>query len=170
MNFSLNDPFILKESTRPYYDHIHTFLVQSDVNYAQKWWRQKKWKKIWKQPLSLFSNHSHFSHLRNYLHILYHSLRLDNYYDGASCRPLCVNVLGPIHHHWGYESPACVAAELHRDWAFTVLDFLFHSSGSPPTDDLWDSLVICKICLVVIENVRRRDPLQGCFQVREEGR
>ena len=53
--------------------------------------------------------------------------------------------------------------------AFTVLDFLLHSSGSPPTDDVRDSRVICKMCLVVIENVCRRDPLQRCFQVREVG-
>ena len=35
-----------------------------------QWWRQKKWQKFWKQPLSLSSR-------INYLHILYHSLRLD---------------------------------------------------------------------------------------------
>ena len=35
MNFSLNDPFTLKESTRPYFAHIHKCLVQSDINYAK---------------------------------------------------------------------------------------------------------------------------------------
>ena len=37
----IDDPFTVKESTRPYYDHIHTIWVQSYVNYAQTSWRQK---------------------------------------------------------------------------------------------------------------------------------
>ena len=54
MNFSLNDPFTLKESTRPYYDHIHKLLVQSDVIMPKSGGDKQNEKKS-------ENNHSHFS-------------------------------------------------------------------------------------------------------------